>query len=52
MKTSIKLNLKTKKLKTLSKEQAEKVGGAADTGRPTQANAVYAYFPTYYTCQC
>lgn len=52
MKTSIKLNIKAKKLKELSKERAKLVGGAGggDSNRPQQAQS--SYWPTLYTCNC
>ncbi|CAH9050180.1 hypothetical protein PSECIP111951_00138 [Pseudoalteromonas holothuriae] len=52
MKTSIKLNIKAKKLKELSKDKAKLVGGGA-TGpgiEPQQARG--SYWPTFYTCDC
>ncbi|CAH9049981.1 hypothetical protein PSECIP111854_00440 [Pseudoalteromonas sp. CIP111854] len=50
MKTSIKLNIKAKKLKELSKERAKLVGGAAATINPQQANG--SYWPTFFTYNC
>ncbi|NOU51964.1 hypothetical protein HG263_15635 [Pseudoalteromonas sp. JBTF-M23] len=52
MKTSIKLNIKAKKLKELSKDKAGLVGGGAtsEATRPMYANS--SYWPTVYTCNC
>ncbi|MBD1583033.1 hypothetical protein [Pseudoalteromonas sp. S16_S37] len=51
MKTSIKLNIKAKKLKELSKDKAKLVGGGAeDTSRPHQIQG--SYWPTLFTCNC
>ncbi|MBD1580686.1 hypothetical protein [Pseudoalteromonas sp. S16_S37] len=52
MKTSIKLNIKAKKLKELSKDRAKLVGGGVPgtTVEPKQVNG--SYWPTLFTCNC
>ncbi|NOU50040.1 hypothetical protein HG263_05745 [Pseudoalteromonas sp. JBTF-M23] len=52
MKTSIKLNIKAKKLKELSKDKTKLIGGGGggDGARPQQAQG--SYWPTIYTCNC
>ncbi|CAH9050328.1 hypothetical protein PSECIP111854_00508 [Pseudoalteromonas sp. CIP111854] len=51
MKASMKLTIKSKKLKELSKENAQQVGGATlKGGEPQQAAG--AHWPTLYSCVC
>ncbi|BBN83497.1 hypothetical protein PA25_34820 [Pseudoalteromonas sp. A25] len=49
MKTSIKLNIKAKKLKELSKDKAKLVGGGALTTKEPQQQGSH-YWSTYVTC--
>jgi hypothetical protein len=52
MKTSIKLNIKAKKLKELSKDRAKLVGGGATGSGAEPQQAQGSFWPTVYTCNC
>ncbi|CAH9049667.1 hypothetical protein PSECIP111854_00314 [Pseudoalteromonas sp. CIP111854] len=54
MKASMKLKIKSKKLKELSTERAKLVagGGGGNMGNPPQAQGNATYWSIFYTCNC